>query len=108
MPRKVPPTRGQIIWLDFDPAQGHEQKGHRPALVLSHEAFNQAVGTALVCAMTSSSKAWPYKVEVEKGSYALADQIRTIDWEQRPWKPKGHADPEVVDHIFAILEKLMM
>jgi mRNA interferase MazF len=32
--------QGDIIWLDFDPQIGHEQKGRRPALVISNDLFN--------------------------------------------------------------------
>jgi len=31
--------QGDIIWLDFDPQTGHEQRGRRPALVVSNESF---------------------------------------------------------------------
>ena len=34
------PDIGDIIWLDFDPSAGHEQAGHRPALVLSPKLYN--------------------------------------------------------------------
>jgi mRNA interferase MazF len=35
------PERGDLVWTDVDPAAGHEQIGHRPALVLSPAAFNK-------------------------------------------------------------------
>lgn len=34
------PERGDIVWLQFDPQAGHEQAGHRPALVLSPTLYN--------------------------------------------------------------------
>ena len=34
------PDAGDIVWLQFDPQSGHEQAGHRPALVLSPKAYN--------------------------------------------------------------------
>ncbi len=33
------PSRGDIVYLDFDPTKGHEQKGLRPAFVLSPRAY---------------------------------------------------------------------
>ena len=33
--RAYVPDRGDVVWLEFDPQAGHEQAGHRPALVLS-------------------------------------------------------------------------
>ena len=37
------PNRGDIVWLEFDPQLGHEQKGKRPALVLSPLAYNASL-----------------------------------------------------------------
>jgi mRNA interferase MazF len=35
------PDHGDIVFLNFDPQSGHEQKGKRPALVVSNKTFNQ-------------------------------------------------------------------
>ena len=35
------PEKGDIVWLDFTPQLGHEQRGRRPAIVLSKKAYNQ-------------------------------------------------------------------
>ena len=40
MPRGYVPEAGDIVWLNFTQA-GHEQAGHRPALVLSPRAYNE-------------------------------------------------------------------
>ena len=42
MARKYVPSAGDIVWVDFTPQAGHEQAGHRPALVLSPSAYNSA------------------------------------------------------------------
>ncbi|HRP02102.1 MAG TPA: type II toxin-antitoxin system PemK/MazF family toxin, partial [Candidatus Kapabacteria bacterium] len=34
------PERGDIVWLDFDPQSGHEQKGRRPAIIISPKIYN--------------------------------------------------------------------
>jgi len=34
--------QGDIIRLDFDPQTGHEQKGRRPAIVVSKNSFNKS------------------------------------------------------------------
>ncbi|MCI0342151.1 MAG: type II toxin-antitoxin system PemK/MazF family toxin, partial [Planctomycetales bacterium] len=44
MPPAFVPDRGDIVWLDFSPQSGHEQAGHRPALVLSPASYNGRVG----------------------------------------------------------------
>ena len=80
------PERGDIVWLDFNPQLGHEQKGRRPALTLSFKAYNEKIGLALFCPITSKVKGYPFEVEIElkkiKGS-VLSDQIKSLDWRER-------------------------
>ena len=53
MPAYVP-EKGDFITLSFDPQAGHEQKGRRPALVISNHLFNQATGLAIACPITNN------------------------------------------------------
>ncbi len=80
------PERGDIVWLDFNPQLGHEQRGRRPALTLSFRAYNEKIGLALFCPITSKIKGYPFEVELElkkiKGS-VLSDQIKSLDWRER-------------------------
>ncbi|HOD58936.1 MAG TPA: type II toxin-antitoxin system PemK/MazF family toxin [Rectinema sp.] len=56
------PERGDIVWLDFKPQLGHEQRGRRPALTISHRAYNEKVGLAHFCPITSTIKGYPFEV----------------------------------------------
>ena len=47
------PDVGDIIWLDFDPQAGHEQAGHRPALVLTPAIYNRQTGLLICCPLTT-------------------------------------------------------
>ncbi|PWB90369.1 toxin MazF [Methylocystis sp. MitZ-2018] len=87
------PERGDIVWLSFDPQTGHEQKGHRPALVLSPKAYNGKTGLMLCCPTTTKIKAYPFEVALadSKPSAALADQVKSLDWRARKAKKKGAA-----------------
>ena len=80
------PERGDIVWLDFNPQLGHEQRGRRPALTVSFKAYNEKIGLALFCPITSKVKGYPFEVELElkkiKGS-VLSDQIKSLDWRER-------------------------
>jgi len=80
------PERGDIVWLDFNPQLGHEQRGRRPALTISFKAYNEKIGLALFCPITSKVKGYPFEVELElkkiKGS-VLSDQIKSLDWRER-------------------------
>jgi len=80
------PEKGDIVWLDFDPAKGHEQKGRRPAFVLSSLKYNKKIGLALFCPITSIVKNYPFEINLidEKiNGVILSDQIKSCDWKRR-------------------------
>ena len=56
------PSAGDIYWVEFDPALGTEQKGRRPALVISNERLNLRSPRLIVCAITSTARPWPTHV----------------------------------------------
>lgn len=81
------PKRGDVVWISFDPQAGHEQAGHRPALVLSPESYNRKVGLAILCPLTSQIKDYPFEVRIPEGLRAsgavLSDQVKSMDWRAR-------------------------
>jgi mRNA-degrading endonuclease toxin of MazEF toxin-antitoxin module len=48
--------RGEIWVVGLDPAEGHEQKGRRPVLVISPDKFNQVTKVLVVFPITSGGK----------------------------------------------------
>ncbi len=97
------PERGDIVWLSFDPQAGHEQAGHRPALVLSPKAYNGKTGLMLCCPMTTKIKGYPFEVILTGAvsSAALADQVKSLDWRARKAKKKGAATKSEVAETLA-------
>lgn len=99
------PERGDLVWLDFDPQAGHEQSGHRPAMVLSRELYNRKAGLALVCPVTSHAKGYPMEVALPPGlkvqGVILADQLKTVDWRARRASHIGRAPDGVVVEVLA-------
>jgi mRNA interferase MazF len=85
------PDAGDIVWLQFDPQAGHEQAGHRPALVLSPALYNTRAGLMLCCPMTTRIKGYPFEVLVagSQPSAVLADQVKSVDWKARKAVLKG-------------------
>ena len=81
------PVRGDIVWINFNPQSGHEQKGRRPALVLSPEDYNKKVGLAIFCPVTNQVKGYPFEVlipeEMKVLGVILADQVKSLDWKTR-------------------------
>jgi hypothetical protein len=53
------PDRGDIVWITLNPQAGHEQAGRRPALILTPKTYNQKVGLAILCPITSQIKGYP-------------------------------------------------
>ncbi len=83
------PDRGDIVWLNFTPQTGHEQKGLRPALVLSPKLYNKKTGLAVCCPISSAVKGYPFEVAVSgqkiKG-VVLSDHLKNLDWKARKAK----------------------
>lgn len=111
MVRRYVPEAGDIVWLTFDPKAGHEQAGHRPALVLSPSAYNGKTGLMLCCPMTTQVKGYPFEVLIAgaRPSAALADRVKSLDWIVRKAKHKGKASSvemaEVRAKIIALVGK---
>ena len=77
------PEKGDLVWLDFDPQAGHEQKGRRPAICVSQKKYNQKIGLALFCPITSHIKGYPFEIVLENHSIngcILSDQIKNLDF----------------------------
>lgn len=85
------PEAGDIVWLHFDPQAGHEQAGHRPAVVVSPSAYNGKTGLMLCCPMTTQIKGYPFEVSItgDRPSAVLSDQIKSLDWVARKASFKG-------------------
>ena len=108
MSRYVPDS-GDIVWLQFDPQAGHEQAGHRPALVLSPARYNQARGMMICCPLTSRIKGYPFEVVIseEPPSAVLADQVKSLDWRARKAARKGKVSPDVLADVQAKIRALI-
>jgi mRNA interferase MazF len=105
------PDRGDIVWLNFTPQAGHEQAGHRPALVLSPAKYNGASGLMLCCPMTTQAKGYPFEVPVDapgaQSSVVLADQVKSVDWKARRAQRKGRASDAAVAEVLARIQALL-
>ncbi|WP_340616430.1 endoribonuclease MazF [Xenorhabdus entomophaga] len=103
------PDSGDIIWIDFDPVSGHEQGGHRPAVVLSPFAYNNKVGLLLCVPCTTKVKDYPFEVELSgnRDSVALADQVTCVDWRARKVTKKGTVNTLELEDIRAKAKALI-
>lgn len=79
-------TRGEIYWVDWNPARGSEQSGTRPALVIQNNTGNQLSPTTIVATITTREmkRRYPFHVPVPEGilprpSTIMCEQLMTID-----------------------------
>ena len=96
------PEKGDLVWLNFDPQIGHEQKGCRPAICVSHKIYKQKIGLALFCPITSHIKGYPFEIVLNNHSIngcILSDQIKNLDWRQRNCRFIEKATTEEIDSV---------
>jgi mRNA interferase MazF len=103
------PGSGDIVWLQFDPQAGHEQAGHRPALVLSPVAYNGKTGLMVCCPLTTRIKGYPFEVAIagKPDSVVLADQVKNLDWRARRAVHKGRVSAAELEEVRAKLRALL-
>ncbi len=101
------PSRGDLVWLSFDPQAGHEQAGRRPAFVLSPESYNRKTGLLLACPLTAKVKGYPFEVALPEGmpisGVVLADQIKSLDWKARKAEFIARASVSVIEDVQALV-----
>ncbi|MEX0934915.1 MAG: type II toxin-antitoxin system PemK/MazF family toxin [Candidatus Paceibacterota bacterium] len=104
------PDRGDIIKLDFSPTKGHEQRGYRPALVISAKKYNAKTKRAVVCPMTSKILDYPFVTILKSSEVSgsiLLDQIRSVDWNAREvtfiMKASNEVLEEATDKLIALI-----
>lgn len=105
------PESGDVVRLQFDPQVGHEQAGHRPALVISPAAYNGKSGLMVCCPMSMKIKGHPFEVVTEVDgvqSAVLSDQVKSLDWKVRRAKRKSAVSPEVMLHVRAKIKALLV
>jgi mRNA interferase MazF len=108
--KKYVPERGDIVWLDFNPQTGHEQKGKRPAITISPKAYNEKVNLGLFCPITSKEKNYPFEVKITNGKIdgvVLSDQVKSLDWTKRSIEFIARATDEEINETINKLNVLI-
>ena len=110
MPRAYVPDTGEVVWLAFDPQAGHEQAGHRPALVISPASYNSKTGLMVCCPMSTKIKGHPFEVVTQVDGVdcaVLSDQVKSLDWKVRRAKKKALVTEDVLVHVRAKMKALL-
>lgn len=107
MVKEYIPKRGDIVYVDFNPTKGHEQKGFRPAIVLSSDTFNDFTKMVIVCPISTNTKEFPthYLLKNQKkikGS-VLCEHLRSIDYRIRNLKYIEKCNEDDYDNILNLI-----
>jgi len=102
------PRQGDFVAVTFDPQSGHEQKGRRPALVVSKDAFNRGTGLAIVCHVTNTRRDFPFHVAVPAESrltgFIMVEQVKSIDFRARRARRIERAPDDLLGEVLSILD----
>lgn len=104
--------QGDIVKVSFNPQQGHEQAGYRPALVVSNDDFNARTRLAIVCPITNTLNSFPLHLPLPRDltttGAVLCEHIRTLDLNARQHNYIETVPIEflqqVIDILFAEIE----
>lgn len=102
------PRKGDFVAVTLDPRAGHEQKGRRPALVVSNDLFNRHTGMAVACPITRTDRRFPFHVPVGEGlpvtGFVMVDQVKSMDFRARRAKRIGKAPDSLLNEVLAVLD----
>jgi mRNA interferase MazF len=109
MARSYVPDVGDVVWISFDLQTGHEQAGHRPAVVLSPATYNAKTSLMVCCPMTTQIKGYPFEVVIAGviPSAVLADQVKSLDWRKRRAKRKATISAAELGEVRAKIRALI-
>ena len=103
--------QGNIILVDFDPQAGHEQKGIRPALVISNDLFNRYSEMAILCPITNTDKNHPLHIKLNEktktSGVILCDQVKTMDIKTRNFKYLENIPEDILENVLTIVFSLI-
>lgn len=103
---------GDIIYLDCSPQAGHEQKGRRPAIVVSCDDYNASLSPFIfVAPITNQAKGYPFEVplpdNLKISGVVLADQVRSFDFIARDGSFVCATPPDIIDDVQQLLAAIL-
>jgi mRNA interferase MazF len=96
------PMQGDIIKINLDPKQGHEQKGYRPYICLSHRLVSDYANIAVFAPISNTSRQYPLYVplkDAKSTGAVMLDQLVTIDYNARQWSYVETVDNDFLDEL---------
>ena len=106
--RRYFPKKGDFITISFNPQTGHEQKGRRPALVVSNDLFDKHTGLAIVCPITNTDRGFPFHLPIPTASpltgFVMVEQVKSVDFSKRRAKFVHRAPPEFLEDVLDMID----
>ncbi|WP_206437657.1 MULTISPECIES: type II toxin-antitoxin system PemK/MazF family toxin [Protofrankia] len=105
----------EVWWLDFDPTEGREQAGRRPALVVSSRFHLALTGGALVSVLpltTRERPGWIHRVRIDvpgkRAGWVITEQVRTVSAGRLTGRgPLHRLDAEQVAEVRTVLAQMI-
>jgi len=102
------PRKGDFVAVTFDPQSGHEQRGRRPALVVSNDLFNKRTRLCIACPITGAQRDFPFHVAIPEGhgvtGAVMVEQVKSIDFRARDVKRISGAPESVLQEVLSLLD----
>jgi len=98
------PVQGDIIKINLNPKQGHEQQGYRPYICLSNKIISDIANIAVFAPISSTKRNYPLYIKLQgtktTGS-VLLDQLVTIDYNARNFAFIESVPANVINELLA-------
>jgi mRNA interferase MazF len=102
------PRKGDFVAVTFDPQSGHEQRGRRPALVVSNDLFNKHTGLVIVCPIAHTRRDFPFHVAIPTGEvidgFVMVEQVKSLDFRARKATRIGKSPESVLQEVLSLLD----
>lgn len=101
------PNQGDIIYINFNPQTGHEQKGIRPAVVISNNLFNRRIRAAILCPITNTNREFPLHVQLDERTETtgviMCEQVKSLDITARNASFKETLPTDLLEEVLDIV-----
>lgn len=95
--------QGDIVKVNLNPQEGHEQAGYRPAVVISNDMFNQRSNMTIICPITNTDRKFPLHIPLDDRTKTtgvmLCDQIRAVDLASRGYKKVERLPSDLLQRV---------
>jgi len=101
------PQQGDIVFINFDPRIGHEQKGRRPGLIISNDDYHKRTKMAMVCPITSSISGFPMHVALDNRTNTageiMCEQVKSLDLNARQAEYEEFLPDDLIEEVIDLI-----